>query len=79
MIFVAPIKDNRLVSLNQVQGYIHGQDIDWTAERVTNGGMVKLKELPFHGRLFKIVATNGDIDWIVTNNPASVNHGFLER
>ena len=31
--------------------------------------MVKLKELPFLVRLFKIVATNGDIDWIITNHP----------
>src|SRR5664279_414144 len=69
MVFFAPIKDNRLVSLTREQGYIHVQDIDWTPERLANGIMVKLKELPFLVRLFKIVATNGDIDWIVTNAP----------
>jgi len=73
MIFVAPIKDNRLVSLSKEQGYIHVQDIDWTPERLTNGVMVKLKELPFRVRLFKLVATNGDIDWIITNNPDPIS------
>ena len=69
MVFIAPIKDNRLVSLSKETGYIHVQDIDWTSERLTNGLSVKLKELPFRVRLFKVVATNGDIDWIITNSP----------
>jgi hypothetical protein len=69
MIFIAPIKENRLVSLSSEQGYIHVQDIDWTPQRLTYGVSVKLKELPFRVRLFKVVATNGDIDWIITNAP----------
>jgi SRSO17 transposase len=69
MIFVAPIKDNRLVSLSKAEGYIHVQDIDWTPDRLAHGVSVKLKELPFRVRLFKVVATNGDIDWIITNAP----------
>src|SRR5579859_1665799 len=69
MVFVAPIKDNRLVSLTKEQGYIHLQDIDWTPYRLKHGVSVKLKELPFRVRLFKVVATNGDIDWIITNAP----------
>ncbi len=69
MTFVAPIKDNRPVSLSKVGGYIHLQDIDWTAERLKHGVSVKLKELPFRVKLFKVVATNGDIDWIITNSP----------
>jgi SRSO17 transposase len=73
MIFVAPIKDNRLVSLSKEQGYIHVQDIDWTAYRLTHGVTVKLKELPFQVRLFKLVATNGDIDWLITNNPDPID------
>jgi hypothetical protein len=27
--------------------------------------MVKLKEVPFKVRLFKVVAANGDIDWVI--------------
>lgn len=73
MAFVAPIKDNRLVSLSKDQGYLHVQDIDWTPYRLAHGVSVKLKELPFMVRLFKIVATDGDIDWIITNNPDPID------
>ena len=73
MVFFAPVKDNRLVSLSREQGYLHLQDIDWTPDRLHNGVMVKLKELPFKVRLFKIVATNGDIDWIITNFPDPID------
>jgi len=73
MVFFAPIRDNRLVSLTREQGYIHVQDIDWTPDRLANGVMVKLKELPFLVRLFKIVATDGNIDWIVTNFPDPIS------
>ena len=31
--------------------------------------MINLKEVPFKVQLFKIVATDGDIDWIITNCP----------
>jgi hypothetical protein len=30
--------------------------------------IVKLKKIPFKVKLFKLVATNGDIDWIITND-----------
>ena len=73
MVFFAPIKDNRLVSLSREEGYIHLQDIDWTPDRLENGVMVKLKELPLKVRLFKIVATKGDIDWIITNCPDPID------
>jgi SRSO17 transposase len=73
MVFFAPIKDNRLVSLSREEGYFHLQDIDWTPDRLQNGVMVKLKELPFKVRLFKVVATNGDIDWIITNYPDPID------
>jgi DDE superfamily endonuclease len=73
MVFFAPIQDNRLVSLTKEQGYIHVQDIDWTPDRLANGVTVKLKALPFLVRLFKIVATNGDIDWIITNHPDPID------
>ena len=29
---------------------------------------VRLKKLPFKFRLFKVVAINGDIDWVITND-----------
>ena len=32
--------------------------------------IVKLKEVPFKVRLFKLVAPDGDIDWVITNDLA---------
>jgi hypothetical protein len=68
-IFYTTLKSNRLVSITKEQGYIHLQDVEWTKERLATGVLVKLKEVPFLVRLFKIVAKNGDIDWVITNNP----------
>ncbi len=70
--FVTTLKSNRLVSLSKEQGYIHLPEVEWTPERLQHlqhGVLVKLKELPFLVRLFKIVAPNGDIDWLLTNRP----------
>jgi len=70
LIFFTTLKENRLVSLSKEDGYIHLDQIDWTPDRLQNGVRVKLKEVPFHVQLFKLVATNGDIDWVITNSPA---------
>ena len=67
--FVTTLKSNRLVSLTAEGGYIHLQDVVWTADQLERGLSVKLKELPFRVLLFKVVASNGDIDWIITNYP----------
>ena len=69
MFFVTTLKANRLVSLSKEGGYIHLQDIEWTPQRMTQGVVVKLKEMPFKVQLFKIVAPNGDIEWMITNHP----------
>lgn len=69
MFFVTTLKDNRMVSLSKEGGYIHLQDIEWTEHRLTYGVPVKLKEVPFKVQLFKVVAPNGDIEWVITNHP----------
>jgi hypothetical protein len=69
-IFYTTLKSNRLVSITKEEGYIHLQDIDWTPERLEFGISVKLKDVPFLVKLFKIVATDGDIEWVITNDPA---------
>lgn len=66
--FFTTLKSNRLVSLSKETGYIHLDEIEWTPERMQHGVIVKLKEVPFKVRLFKVVATNGDIDWVITND-----------
>jgi len=65
--FITPLKVNRLVSLSPETGYVHLDTIDWTPERLRRGVRIKLKEVPFYVQLFKVVATNGDIDWMITN------------
>jgi SRSO17 transposase len=69
MVFVTTLKSNRMVSLSKEAGYIHLDAIEWTAERLEQGIAVKLKEVPFYVQLFKLVATNGDIEWVITNHP----------
>lgn len=72
MFFVTTIANNRLISLSKEEGYVHLQDLDWTDERLKYGISVKLKELPFRVHLFKVVAKNGDIDWVITNKKTLV-------
>jgi hypothetical protein len=69
MWFVTTLKSNRMVSLTPAGGYLHLQDLVWNDALLEHGLSVKLKELPFRVQLFKVVATNGDIDWILTNHP----------
>jgi hypothetical protein len=68
--FVTTLKSQRLVSLTAEGGYIHLQDLVWSPDQLEHGLSVKLKELPFRVQLFKVVTSNGDIDWIITNHPA---------
>src|SRR5579859_62747 len=69
MWFLTTLKSNRMVSLTPESGYVHLQDLVWSAEQLEHGLSIKLKELPFRVQLFKVVATNGDIDWMITNHP----------
>jgi hypothetical protein len=69
-IFFTTLKSNRLVSLSKEQGYLHLEEVAWTADRMAQGVVVKLKEVPFKVRLFKLVAPDGDIDWVITNDLA---------
>ena len=70
-IFYTTLKANRLVSLDKDAGYIHLEAIEWTPKRLQHGVVVRLQKVPFAVRLFKLVATNGDIDWVITNDPDS--------
>jgi hypothetical protein len=67
--FVTTLKSNRMVSLTPEGGYLHLQALVWNADTLEHGLSVKLKDLPFRVQLFKVVATNGDIDWMITNHP----------
>lgn len=78
MVFFTTLKSNRLVSLSKEQGYIHLDEIDWTAERLQHGVSIKLKQVPFRVQLFKVVLPNGDIDWIITNSDASLTRDDVQ-
>jgi hypothetical protein len=54
--FFTTLKSNRLVSLSKEQGYLHLEEIEWTPGWLAQGIIVKLKEVPFKVRLFKLVA-----------------------
>lgn len=66
--FFTTLKSNRTVSINKEQGYIHLDTIEWSEKMLQVGIMVKLKEVPFLVKLFKIVSTEGHIDWVITNS-----------
>jgi hypothetical protein len=68
--FFTTLKSNRLVSVSKERGSIHLEEIEWTPDRLAQGIIVKLKEVPFKVRLFKLVAPNGDIDWVITTDLA---------
>jgi hypothetical protein len=67
--FITTLKSNRKVSLSKEAGYVALTDVPWDAEALQHGLLITLKELPFKVRLFKLVAENGDIDWVITNRP----------
>ena len=69
-IFFTTWKSNRLVSLSKEEGYRHLEAVEWTPNRLTSEVLVKLKEVPFAVRLFKLVALDSDIDWVIPNDRA---------
>lgn len=79
MKFVTTLKENRLISLSKEGGYIHLEEIKWTEEQLKYGIRIKLQEVPFHVQLFKLVATNGDIDWVITNCPEKISADLVQK
>jgi len=79
MTFITTLKENRLISLSKEGGYIHLEEIDWTKERIKHGVTIKLQEVPFHVQLFKLVSTNGDIDWVITNCPEKISADLVQK
>ena len=78
-IFFTTLKSNRLVSLSKAEGYIHLEEVEWPPGRLAYGVLVKLKEVPFQVRLFKLVAPDGDIDWVITNDLAETMTAQVAR
>jgi hypothetical protein len=70
-IFFTTLKNNRKVCLAKETGYQDLEELEWDAETIRNGQKVRLQKVPFAVRLFKLVATNGDIEWAITNDFSS--------
>ncbi len=79
MRFVTTLKGNRRISLSKEGGYIHLQEIKWTEEELKYGVDIKLQEVPFHVQLFKLVAPDGDIDWVITNCPEKISVDLVQK
>lgn len=67
LVFYTTLKNNRLISWRTASGYVHLDEIAWSAARLKHGLIVKLKKVPFTGKLFKVVAPPGASDWVITN------------
>lgn len=70
--FITTLKSNRTVSVVKEDGYIHLDQIVWDTDSLANGILVHIKAVPFLLRLFKMVATNGDIEWVITNKAINI-------
>ena len=66
--FFTTLKSNRLVSSRKETGYQALDAVVPPPGGWSTGLEVRLKQVPFAVRLFKLVASNGDIEWVVTNN-----------
>jgi hypothetical protein len=69
LVFFTTLKSNCIVSLSKESGGYIWMRLSGQPKRLQNAVMVKLKEVPFKVQLFKVVATNGNIDWVITNCP----------
>lgn len=68
--FYTTLKSNRKVSLSKEMGYQDLEEIQRTPDSLRSGQLVRIKEVPFWLKLFKLVDTEGNIEWVITNNPA---------
>ena len=69
--FFTTLKSNRLVSLTKESGYQALDTLGPPASGWSGGVEVRLQQVPFAVKLFKLVATDGSIEWVVTNHLAA--------
>ena len=69
--FFTTLKSNRLVSTSKEAGYQSLDSLGPPEQGWSKGLEVRLQEVPFGVKLFKLVATNGSIEWVITNHLAA--------
>lgn len=65
--FFTTLKSNRLVSLQKETGYQALDTLEPPAGGWSRGVVVRMQQVPFDVKLFKLVATDGSIEWVITN------------
>ena len=66
-----------MVSLHRDTGYQHLEELAFWGSAAVSGLSVKLKQVPFLVKLFKIMAPNGHIDWVITNDLERVGKFYI--
>ncbi len=66
--FFTTLKSNQLVSVSKAAGYQALSDVAPPPGGWSTGLEVRLQKVPFAVRLFRLVAPNGDVEWVITNN-----------
>ena len=69
--FFTTLQRNRLVRRNKESGYQGLDTLEPPPQGWSQGVDVRLKEGPFGVKRFKLVATNGNIEWVITNHLAA--------
>ena len=69
--FFTTLKNNRLVSVRKETGFQALDTLEPPPGGWSKGAEVRLQQVPFAVRLFKLVATDGRIEWVVTNHLAA--------
>ena len=83
-IFYCPIQSNRKVSQKygtEKYQYQSANSLDWTEQEENFGKTVHVKEFPagFEVKLFRIVASNGDTEWVVTNDESPIETKVAQK
>ncbi|MEM6841088.1 MAG: hypothetical protein AAF632_02575 [Bacteroidota bacterium] len=66
--FFTTLKSNSKVSIDRDIGYQNLDELHFNETTLATGLIVKLHKLTFKVKLFKLVTTDGRIEWIVTND-----------
>lgn len=69
--FFTTLKSNRLVSVSKEAGYQALDTLEPPAGGWSRGVEVRVQQVPFGVKLFKLVATDGSIEWVITNQLAA--------
>jgi hypothetical protein len=72
-----PLLKQSLGEFGQIYGYQSLQSLTFEPQHWTAGVLVKLKELPFKVKIFKLFFTNEDIEWVITNDLSVSKNAFV--